>query len=168
MNDTTEPEAGPRVECPPTKDPAVRYFIFAGMLLGLSVWCALDRRPNPTAWDWEHINEISNYLFNNWSFVVFIPVGLIAAAAAVRQLARKLVADDQGITYGGTYVAWSDVKAIDAARLKSKGILVLQYGEDEKLKLDSYNMRDFKELVELIESRLPEVERIEPPGESTS
>ena len=168
MKDTTEPAQTAQVQCPPTKDPAVRYLIFAGMLLGMAIWCFFDRRPKPPAWNWEHINEISKYLFNNWSPVVLAPVGLIAVFAAVRQLTRKLVADEKGITYGGEHVAWGDVKALDAVRLQSKGILVLRYGEGRKLKLDSYNMQDFKELVGFIEKRLPDVERIEPQQESSS
>jgi hypothetical protein len=166
MNDTTESGETAQVQCPPTKDPAVRYLIFAGLALGLAIWCSLDRRPKPPAWDLEHLNKISNYLFNNWSPLVTAPLGLIAVFAAVRQFTRKLVADEEGITYGCQYVAWGDVKAIDAVRLKSKGILVLRCAEDSKLKLDSYNMHGFKELVAFIEKKLPDVERIEPEEKS--
>lgn len=161
MNDAAEPAESQRVACPPTKDPAVRYFIFAAMAIGLAVWCFLDRTDKPSAWDMGHINEISNYLFNNWGPVVFAPLGLIAVFAAVRQLTRKLVADQEGITYGRQQIIWGDVKVIDAAKLQSKGILRLLCDGGRSLKLDSYNMKNFKALVAFIEKKLPGVERTE-------
>lgn len=160
MNDTTQPAEDQSVQCPPTRDPAVRYLIFAVMAIGLAIWCFLDRRDAPAKWDLEHINEISNYLFNNWGPVVFAPLGLIAVFAAIRQLTRTLVADQDGITYGHEQIAWEDVRAIDAAKLQSKGILYLRCEGGRAIKLDSYNMKNFKALVALIEKKLPDAERI--------
>lgn len=140
----------------------MRWFIFAGMAIALALWCWSDRRDRPAAWDFKHVNEWANYIFNNWGPVVLAPVGLIAVFAAVRQLTRKLQADDDGITYGQESLRWGEVRKIDAARLKSKGILVLRTADGGKLTLDSWKLANFKELVAFVEKKLPQAERIEP------
>jgi len=166
MNDTGQadtPTTTPaKIVCPPAKDPAVRWFIFAAMAIGLAIWCWIDRQPKPTAWNFKHINEIADYLFNNWGPVVFAPLGLIATLAAIRQLKRKLQADEQTITYAGQSLAWGDIDKIDASKLTSKGIIVLHAADGSRLKLDSWKLQNFKELVAFIERKLPDAERIGP------
>jgi len=161
MNDTPQQQAA-RVECKPAKDPAVRWFIFAAMMIGVAAWCWSDRRAKPEAWDLKHINDVSAYLLNNWGPVVFVPVGLLAVFMAASQLRRGLVADDEGITYGRTVVPWREVTRLDATELKSKGILTVLHGDGQELKLDSWKLQNFKELVAFIEKKLPHVETIGP------
>ena len=161
MNDAPQEQVA-AIECKPAKDPAVRWLIFAAMMVGISIWCWSDRRAKPEAWDFKHINQVGAYLLNNWGPVVFAPLGLISVLLAVRQLTRKLVADDGGITYGSAVVAWPEVNKLDATELKSKGILTLVHGNGRKLKLDSWKIRNFKELVAFVEKKLPDVETIEP------
>jgi hypothetical protein len=160
---TTQSNHTTHLECPPAKDPAVRWFIFAAMMLGVSVWCFFDRRQPPEAWDWEHINPIANYLLNNWGPVIFVPVGLYALFMAVRQLRRTVVADAEGIAIrGGKRFAWSEITKVDASKLKTKGIVYLFAGERE-MKLDSWKIERFKELVRFIEEKVPvEAEKVAP------
>ena len=55
-------------------------------------------------------------------------------------------------------VAWSDVTRLDSAKLADKGILKLFYrdaaGEEKRLVLDSWRLRNFRELVKLVESKV--------------
>ena len=155
MNDT-ESNKQAAVVCRPTNDPAVRWFIFAAMMLGFSLWCYSDRRQPPEAWDTKHINEIAGYVMNNWSPWVLAPAGIIAAGLGIRHLSRKLVADTEGIGYPGGKVSWSEFTRLDASLLQSKGILCLYYGGGRKLILDSWKLRDFRQLVAFVEKMLPQ------------
>lgn len=157
MTDNAEHPSATQVVCTPTKDPAVRWFIFAAMMIGFGVWCSFDRRDPPEAWDAIHINEVAAYLLNNWGPFLLAPIGLIAAAMGIRHLKRKLVADETGITYGRTKVAWDQITRLDASQLKEKGILTVCYGDQEKLKLGDWNLENFKQLVAFVESHCPKV-----------
>jgi len=163
MNDNPQQESA-TLECGPAKDPAVRWFIFAAMMIAMALWCWSDRRDPPEAWDAEHINQIGAYLLNNWGPVVFAPVGLIAVFAAVGHLRRTLVADESGITYGSEKMVWKEVTRLDATKLKSKGILTVIHGDGQTLKLDSWKLQNFQELVAFVEKKLPDVETIQPQG----
>jgi hypothetical protein len=160
MNETQEeaparPEVN-RVECAATKDPAVRLFILAALLLGFAVWCFLDRRQPPAAWDLGHINEISSYLLNNWGPLLLAPLGIVALIWGVVFLRRVLVADEEGIGYRGKQkIAWSDVTRLDASQLESRHILYVEYGDGGRLKLDAWKLRSFRELVAVVERNVP-------------
>lgn len=166
MNDAMEKDTVARVECPPARDPAVRWFILAAMVLGLAVWCYLDRRALPEAWDAKHINEIAAYLLNNWGPVVLIPIGLVGVGMGIRHLGRTLIADERGIRYGGTEVTWDQIERLDASRLQEKGILCVRYSGDRTLKLDSWKLQNFRELVGLVEANSPSAAREGAGGES--
>ena len=155
MNDTSENTQPQRVECSATKDTAVRFFIIAAMLLGMGVWCYLDKDnyPKPEAWDLEHVNDAAGYVFNNLGPYVSIPVGLVLAVAAVVSLTKRLTADKEGIGYAGkTKVLWPDVTSLDASGLESAQILYLHYGQNKKLKLDAYKLQNFRQLVAFVEA----------------
>jgi len=157
MNDTSQDSQTEHVECPPTREPAVRAFIFAALLMGMGAWCLTDLRKPPEAWDFKHINEVASYLLNNWGPVVFFPAGLLVAALAVRFLRRKLLADAEGIGYAGAdKVAWDQVHELDASKLKDKQILLLRYGQGRKLTLDAWKLQNFRELVAFVEAHVPE------------
>ena len=159
MNDTPESAEIQKLECPPNTEPAVRWFIFAAMTIGFSIWCFTDRRPLPEAWDLEHINQVSAYLLNNWSPAVLAPVGLIALFMGARQWTRKLVADGEGIEYGPISLAWADVKTLDATQLKDKQILCLHLADGRKVTLEAWKLKNFRELVAMVDRQLPDVER---------
>ena len=154
MNDAAENGAPTSVECRPTRDPAIRWFIFAAMLMGFSIWCLTDRRAVPEAWDMKHINDIAAYLLNNWGPALFLPLGLIALILGVRQLTRRLTADQTGIRYGGLTVTWDQVTTLDTSQLQEKKILDVIYGDGKVLRLDSWKLENFLELVKLIEANV--------------
>jgi len=164
MSDTSNHQAAQRVECPAAKDPAVRLFIVAAMLVGFGVWCALDRKP-VSYWTNGDINKKANYLLNNWGPVLFLPGGLVALVGAISSLRRRLVADEEGIGYaGGKRTRWSDLRRMDAALLEAKGILDLYDADGRRLRLDSWKLTNFKALVAFVEDHLPQdVERKVPP-----
>lgn len=159
MNDTHDKTQLLQVECTATKDMAVRMFIVAAMCIGWSVWCYFDKEnfPPPEAWDMEHFNKAAGYVVNHFSPHVFIPLALILIAFGIRSARRRLIADEEGIGYvGKAKVPWSEITALDASVLKSKQILTLHHSRDKKLKLDGYNLKNFRDLVAFVEQRVPE------------
>ena len=146
------------LECPPTKDLAIRWFIFAGIMLGFAIWTAyeayvLNKYPKPEEWD---LNEWLGYAFNHYIIYLLAPFGILGVVKALRHLGRKITADGNGLAYGSKTVAWADVTRLDAEQLKEKGLLVLEYGEGQTLKLNSMDFDNFKELVVLAEKHIPE------------
>lgn len=148
--------AGPeQVICPAARDPAVRQVLVALLLIGAAAWCFHDspKYPKPDPFD------LNKYL--GWAFNHFLPVVLLPAAAAVfvRVVVlcrRRLVADGEGIGYAGkAKLPWDRVARVDARRLKSDGILLLHADDGTKLKLDSWRLRNFRQLVAFIEQRVP-------------
>ena len=162
MNDipeTQEQQIPQQIKCLPTKDPAIRILALAVMLLVFGVWCFLDRAkyPAPKAWDFQHINEASKHAMNNYGPILLIPLGLIFGGMGVRYLMRRLIADETGIGYAGKEkIAWDAITELDAEKLKSKGILYLRYGDDKSLTLDSWKLTNFRDLVTLVESKVPQ------------
>ncbi len=159
MNDTYEKTQLLQVECKATKDTAVRMFIGAAMFIGVGVWCYLDREnfPRPEAWDMEHLNEAVKHLLNHYGPHIFLPPALLLIVLAIRSLTRRLIADEEGIGYAGkAKVPWSEITALDASVLQSKQILYLHHGQDKKLTLDGYKLKNFRDLVAFIEERIPE------------
>lgn len=147
-----------RIECTAARDPAVRLFIFAAMMIGFGLWTAYDayvagRYPYPEPYE---LNKYLSHLFNHYTPFVLIPAGLVAAGLAIRHLRRVLAADAEGIGYvGGRKVAWNQIRRLDGSRLKDKGILYLEHGQAERLTLDSWKLRDFKALVSFVEEHVP-------------
>ena len=149
------------VLCPASKDPAIRWLIFAAMLLGFGLWCAYDYyyvgdHHLPT----DHpitINDKANYWFNAYGPFVLIPAGVFCLGVAVVSLRRKLHADQEGIGYvGKEKIPWEAFSGMDSSRLADKGILKLFYGEGgDRLVLDSWKLRNFRELVRLVEAKVP-------------
>ena len=168
MNDAMEKDAVARVECPPARDPAVRWFIFAAMMLGFGLYTVWEHyirgdypRPDPYA-----LNPYLKYLFNHYTPYLLIPIGLVALGMGLRHLGRKLIADERGIRYGGTEVTWDQIERLDVSRLQEKGILCVRYGGDRTLKLDSWKLQNFRKLVGLVEANSPSAAREEAEGES--
>ena len=160
MTDEAQSQEIPaRVECPATKDPAVRLFILAAMMIGIGVWCLLDMHNYPYKSISEDLNDFFKYVFNHYSPIVLLPLGLLVGLKAVMGLRRRLVADQEGIGYVGRQkISWSAVKSLDSAKLASKGILNITYDTgagEQTLVLDSWKLQNFRDLVRLVESKLP-------------
>ena len=170
MNDTdqtpAEPidpvETGPaRIECRAASEPAIRPVVFAALLIGFGIWCLLDRHNYPYKPGGGY-NVLLPYLLNTWGPILFLPLGLLFLWKGIRAYTRVLVADEEGIGYAGKpRIAWADVKRLDAADLKNE-ILLLDHGDGGALKLDGYNLRDFRDLVAFIEKRIPEDKWVRP------
>jgi hypothetical protein len=157
-------QAPTRVECRAAKDPAVRRFIFAAILLGFGIYCLVDAyilKKYPKV-DSSDVNAYLAYLLNHYGPFVFIPAGLALVVSAVVFLRRKLVADEEGIGYvGKERIPWTAVRSLDTARLRDKGILGLRYdagGEEKTMVLDSWKLQSFRELVMLVEKEAPAAE----------
>jgi hypothetical protein len=153
----TEAQAA-RIEARPTKDPAVRTFILAAMLLGFSVWCLLDWRPMPEAWDTKHINDVAGYLLNNWGPFLLVPAGLALLIRGIVYLSRRLCADQEGIGFAGRQkIPWEQITAVDATALKAKGVLRITWGDGQRMKLCDWHWprEQFRGVVALLEAHVP-------------
>ncbi len=149
------------VECPAAREPAVRLFIVAGILIGFGLWCFVDvhvRGKYPWKED-ANTSEVFSYWFNQGGAFVFPLLGLIPLGLAAASLRRKLVADEEGIGYvGKEQIAWSAIRSLDAAKLADKGILRLDYeagGGQKTLKLCNWKLQNFRALVLLVEKKVP-------------
>jgi len=167
MSEQAQDQQAPtRVECRASKDPAVRRFIFAAILLALGVYCLVDayilkKYPYPKGGS-SDVNAYMAYLFNHYGPFLFVPAGLALVVSAVVFLRRRLVADEEGIGYvGKERIPWTAVRSLDTARLREKGILGLRYdvgGEEKAMVLDSWKLQNFRELVMLVEKKAPAAE----------
>lgn len=154
MTESTQ-ESNQRIECKPSRDPAVRYFIMAVMLIGFGTWCALDMKNYPYVPMNKDVNKFSSWAFNHAGAAALPILGLIPLVMASLHLRSRLIADSTGIGYKGKpqYV-WSEITEVDARLLNSKGYIYLYRGR-QKLVLDSYKYHDFRSLVALIEQNVP-------------
>jgi hypothetical protein len=158
MTETPEKTAVTNITCPAAKDPTVRTFITAAMLLGIGIWCWMDASayPPPEAWDLKHINEAAGHAFNHWTPWAAIPIGAFLAFRGVMALRRVLEADSEGMGYkGAAKRPWDKITALDASRLKDKGMLTVEYEGGEKLLLDSWKLQNFRDLVGFVEAHSP-------------
>lgn len=158
MNDTPTPAEVDSILCPAAKDPAVRWFIFAAMLIGYGFYTIYDHyiQGNYPYPDPYKLNPYLTYLFNHYNPYVLIPPGLIAMVMSIRYLRRKLIADGEGIGYAGTdRIPWNEIRNVDASKLQSKGILYLRHGGGKTLKLASWKLQNFRDLVAFVERHVP-------------
>ncbi len=158
MNQTDEQPTGNQVKCQPSKDPAVRLFILAAMLIGFGIYCfvdayILDKYPyKPLD---EDLSAWCNWALNHFGAFVFTAMGLVPFIWGIAFLRKRLVADEEGIGYEGKQkIEWGRIEQLDASQLKAKGILYLHY-DGRKLKLDSWKLRNFRELVAWVENHVP-------------
>jgi hypothetical protein len=160
MSETNDKPRQEQVECPPARDPAVNMFILAGILLAFGFWCFYEafilgkypypKGPEPT------VNDLFGYYLNNWGGIILPLGGLVPLALGIRFLRRVLVADADGIRMPGKpTVAWKDVKRLDATDLAKKGIIRLDFGQAKPLVLDSWRLKNFKNLVAFVEKHVP-------------
>ncbi|MFA6133806.1 MAG: hypothetical protein WC869_07320 [Phycisphaerae bacterium] len=156
--DTTPSPSPDRIVCAPSRDPIVRWFIVAGMLLGFALWTIYDhyimgKYPNPTPYS---LNPYMKYLFNHYVPYLLVPPGLVALYLGIRAATRRMVADSEGVGYlGGTRLAWGDIKRVDSTQLQSKGILDLHDAAGKRLRLDSWYLTNFRDLVAYVDKHLP-------------
>jgi hypothetical protein len=151
MTDTTN-----RVECKAAKDPVVRLFILAAMLIGFGVYCYVTRTEPTGKSITKDLNGWLSWAMGEYLPFACIPPGVLVAVAAVLAAKKRLVADAQGIGYlGQEQIAWSAITAVDAARLQTKGLLFIHYGQGKTLRLCDWKLTDFKPMVAFLEAHLP-------------
>ena len=160
MTETPENTAPTSVTCPAAKDPAVRTFIMAAMLIGIGIYCWMDaasgKFDRPEIGVDNYLNKYLGYALNHWTPWVAIPVGALMALRGTLALRRVLQADAEGMGYkGANKLPWDKITTLDASQLKSKDILVVEYEGGEKLVLDSWKLRNFRELVGFVEAHSP-------------
>jgi hypothetical protein len=152
-----EQKSPAEVECPAANDPGVRMFIVAAMCIAFAVWCFMDpNKQQPKYWDMDHATDVARYVTNAIMPYVLAPIGVLLVIWGIVYMGRRLIADDEGIGYDGKQkIRWNEFKKMDASKLK-KGLLYLYYGPDEKkLTLDSWKLKNYKPLIEFVESHLP-------------
>ncbi len=159
---TESPEKIPptSVTCPASKDPAVRTFIMAAMFLGFGIYCWVDaasgKFDRPEAGADNYLNDYLAYALNHWTPWLAIPAGILGIFLGLRALRRVLQADADGMGYKGKdKLPWDKITALDASRLKSKGILEVKYEGGEKVVLDSWKLQNFREIVGFVEAHSP-------------
>lgn len=147
------------IEVTSSSDPFVRRILVALLLLGFAAWTFFDFY---VAGKYDHLagskdwNDLASYLLNRYGVFVLAPPGLAIVVLALVLRARRLVADERGIGYAGKPpIAWGEITSVDATLLAGKGLMTIHYGQGRKLKLDSYNFRDFKSVAAYIEQRVP-------------
>lgn len=154
-------EVPQQVECPAEREPIVKLWIIAAMLIGFGIWCIVDA--GKPKYDYVPLAEDLNGFFS-WALThigqfVFTIVGAAVAGTAIRHSRRVLVADQEGIGWrGGRKLPWEKVTKLDASRLKDKQILVLEH-PDGRLTLDNYKLQNFRDLVAVVEEKVPDEKR---------
>ena len=174
MTESPQDTQSERVECPAANDTPVRWFIAAGLLIGMGIWCFWDayvrdkhgnrKYPKPT--EDSGINEKFTYYFNTGGTFVFSLVGLASLGGGILAMRRSLVADEEGIAYrGADKVRWDQITRMDTSRLQSQHILYLHHGRDERLTLDQYKLKNFRALLTFVEDHVPASDAEAPQGD---
>ena len=154
MTDTSGQTTPDRLECMPTKDPIVRLFILAAMLIGFGLYCYMTRTPYKPAG--EDLNAFLSWVMGEYGPFVCIPPGVLVAMAAFLAARKRLVLDARGIGYAGQeQIAWAAITAVDASRLQAKGLLFIHHAQGKTLRLCDWKLTDFKPMVAFLEAHLP-------------
>ena len=141
--------------CPATRDSAIRPLFIGVGVLAFGIWCMTDQREH-VPFSMKNINSWSTWALNFYGAIVCPILGVISLIWGFLVLRRKLIADDQGIGFvGKPKISWSDVTGVDASALQDKQILYLLHGQGDKLMLDGYKLKNFKELIAIVESHAP-------------
>lgn len=80
-------------------------------------------------------------------------VSLAFGVHYVRVMTMKTILDDEGLTAKGSRIAWDQMRELDACDYQRKGWLDLVYGsdgEERTVRLDSYHIAAFDEIVNTI------------------
>jgi len=114
----------------------------------------------------KNINDWGTWALNFYGQFIFTALGLVALFFTIRILRRKLVADEQGVGFvGKERILWSDVTGLDATELKDKQILYVLHGSVGRYPLDGFNLRNFRELVDFVETHVPQPAATAPPAD---
>ena len=155
---TPAPASAARVECPATKDPVIRMMIAGLGLLALGGWFAYDAfwavdKQGQRKYSME--KEPTEFLFQAGMASLLPPAGIVLLVWSGRMRRRVLVADERGMGYlGRPAIGWERLKRLVP---RGKGLLDVYYDDGRRLRLDSWKLLNFNELVAYIESLAPQV-----------
>lgn len=141
-----------------------RWLILLVLFGGFSVWHLYDGFVSD-----KYKDEPSDLKFNQVGGVVLsvMTLGLVVALLVLN--GKSLRADQQGISYGGKSIPWSDFTEAQDQQL-SKGLLTLLYKSDSdqqprKLLLDDYKLSNFEALLDEIATYRPDLVAPEESGD---
>jgi len=83
---------------------------------------------------------------------ICFPIGLLALFWLVLNSRRKVVADQEKVRFAGKQMRYDEITDIDKTRWDSKGIVVLESGE-QRMKLDDWKFRGVGRVLERVEQR---------------
>ncbi len=156
--DPVVPEA---VECLAAKDPPFRLLLVTIMLLGFGVysyWDAYYAVDDKGEKKYTVEKSAGDYYFNVVCGYLFPPLGIAAGAWGAHMLRRRFVADQEGLGFEGKdIVPWGDVVKLVK---RDRGLLDVHYktdGSKGKLTLDSWKLKNYDDLILLVESKTADV-----------
>jgi len=89
----------------------------------------------------------SDIAMQKWISAGLCVVILIAAVFLIRAVRTRVVLDDAGLTFNRRYVAWDTMTGLDIDEYKDRGWLDLVYDDGDLLRLDSYHISKFREII---------------------
>lgn len=89
----------------------------------------------------------SDIAMQKWISAGLCVVMLIVAFFLIRAVRTRVVLDDAGLTFNRRHVAWDTMTGMDINEYKDRGWLDLVYNEGELLRLDSYHISKFREII---------------------
>lgn len=144
---TTTPQS---VTCPTATDPIIRRVIMVLICLGFGVYSIYEL----AAGHYQEPGQEATRMFTIGCAVILTPVGLFLLVTLFKMMTAKFEADQQGLGPAGKpKVAWSQVTKLIQ---RGKGLLNVEYnvdGEPGVLKLDSWKLQNFDQLVQLIDAK---------------
>ena len=87
-----------------------------------------------------------------------LPIGLLAMVWLLINKQRSIVADEAGVAFAGKKLDYGQITEIDYARWRSKGIVVLEAGE-QRMTLDDWKFRGVQEVLDEVLAHRPDLPR---------
>ena len=150
------------VECRVPKATINRMLFITLLLFGVAGYFAYDTflaKDDQGEAKYSMEKKAADYIFNLTGSIIMPLAGLAQLARVLITSKRKLVADQEGIALAGkAKVPWSQV---DKLVTRGKGLLEVCYKKGNGqgvIKLDSFKLDNFNELVALIEAKTPGVD----------
>jgi hypothetical protein len=89
----------------------------------------------------------SDLAMQKWIAAGLCIVVLITLYFLIRAVRTRVVLDDAGLTVNHRHVAWDAMTGLDIEEYKDRGWLDLVYDDGDLLRLDSYHIAKFREIV---------------------
>jgi hypothetical protein len=89
----------------------------------------------------------SDIAMQKWIAAFLAVVAVITIFFLARAVLTRVVLDDTGLKYNGRHISWDAMKDLDIQEYKDRGWVDLVYDEDKVIRLDSYHIARFKEII---------------------